>query len=160
MRASKLGAFEAVFRSVVGRAHRTGEPLALLLVRLDDLPQLERDLGRAAVDACVAHVTREVRSVLCEAGRLYAGQAGEHCFLIGGDRATRASDLARAVTERLASSPPLHHGLPLRPAISVGLATLSAGHSLDDLLSLAVIARTRVVAPRPQAIRAASPLSR
>jgi diguanylate cyclase (GGDEF)-like protein len=121
-------AFETTLRRELRRADRSGTPLALLIMDLDEFKRLNDDYGHAAGDEGLRQVARAlVRTV----------RGSDHVFRWGGDEfaallpdtdeagaATMVQRLRSAVAALKTPGPDL--------ALSVGVAVQTPGDPLDD----------------------------
>ena len=127
----------SVLRRARDRAERTGEPLSILAVDVDRFKELNDRHGHHAGDGAL----RQIARALVDGVRLddHVGRIGGDEFVVvvpdGGDAG------ARALAERLRTLPLTRLEIEGSEAIvmtlSIGVATLEAGESLDSLLQRA-----------------------
>ena len=129
------GAFQIRVREEIARAGREGQPLACVLLDLDDFKRVNDEQGHLAGDTLLRQVAAALRSALrpYDSASRYGGD--EFVLLLPGTDEIAA----RAVVERVREG--LRQGsanstLPT-PRCSVGIATWTAGMDADDLLAQA-----------------------
>jgi len=136
------GRFLEAFGRDFARAVRSGEPITLLMLDLDDFRQLNDTHGHPVGDAVLQAVGRALREALRPGDPI--GRWGSEEFVVGLDLCPL--DAAREVAERLrAAIDGLVLATPssrvLRTSASVGLATWSGrGESLEVLVRRADLA--------------------
>ncbi|MCA9244760.1 MAG: GGDEF domain-containing protein, partial [Phycisphaerales bacterium] len=124
-------------QSEIGRAQRSGLPLAVLALDLDGLKPINDTFGHATGDAVLRHISLVFQSVLRRSD--CAARVGGDEFLIilpATDRAG-AERLAERILERLEDDPPIHADEPLRIGASIGSAMWREGWDADCLIAAA-----------------------
>lgn len=128
--------FEKVLFDEVGRAKRTGDPLAALIIDCDDFKHVNDSYGHNVGDAVLKQVAETIAATV---------RPGDYAARIGGDEflilcpATRLAE-AWVVADRVrnaVSERPLVIGAgTLRQTVSAGLAEVAAGlASIEELLA-------------------------
>jgi two-component system cell cycle response regulator len=131
----------------LGRAARSGEPLALIVADLDRFKQVNDRHGHAAGDDVLREAARRMKSVLREHDGL--GRWGGEEFVILLPRTTRADALliAERVRAAVADGPIVAGDLSLPITLSLGVATTAeVPGGVDPLLAAADAALYRAKA--------------
>jgi len=117
----------------VGRAGRTGQPFALLLLDLDDLKLINDRLGHLAGNAALTRLA-DLMKEHCRATEIAARFGGdEFAILLLDADAARARNVAERIRACLRSQPD-----PPRLSVSIGLSVYPGdGSSAPDLLEAA-----------------------
>ena len=128
--ASRLAIMERV-RIEVAQARRYQHPVAVALIDVDGLAELNRDHGTAAGDTVLREVALRMRLRVREADEL--GRIGSDAFLavLPHTEEGGAATFADAIQHRLALRPIGIGDLELRVTASVGVAVMRSGESLD-----------------------------
>jgi diguanylate cyclase len=131
---NRRGMTEAFAREA-SRAQRSGEPLSLALIDLDDFKRVNDQHGHAVGDAALVHLTRVIGETLRPTdlcGRL----GGEEFVLVmpGSDHAAAQQALTR-LQAAMTAQPVAHTNVTL--AFSAGLVLSQRSESLEDLLARA-----------------------
>jgi diguanylate cyclase (GGDEF)-like protein/putative nucleotidyltransferase with HDIG domain len=130
-------AFQDRLEPAVASALRSGEPLALVALDLDDLKAINDSCGHIAGDRVLAAVGREL-SAACDEHDLCARLGGDEFAILcpGRDRAGAAALGERVAAAVAALSIERLTGAPgpegLEPAISFGVAALAADVTTKD----------------------------
>jgi diguanylate cyclase (GGDEF)-like protein len=118
------GGFDASLRAAAATVLRTGEPLSLVLLDLDDFKQVNDRGGHAAGD-----------TLLCSAAAAWSSQlrARDTLARLGGDEFAVVmpgadAEQARLASERLATATP-------EVGCSVGISSWASDRTLDELLA-------------------------
>lgn len=124
----------AVAHSVV-----TGDPLALLVVDLDNFKQINDEFGHAAGDASLGHFARHAAARLAPEALLARTGGDEFCLLLPGMDLDAAAETAETLVASFRSAPLVWRGQAIRLTVSVGIAALpSAGVAdIEALIDLA-----------------------
>jgi diguanylate cyclase len=125
------------FAREAARAQRTGQPLALALIDLDDFKRVNDQHGHAVGDAALVHLTRVIGETLRPTdlcGRL----GGEEFVLMmpGSDHAAAQHALARLQAAIAAQPVPVAH-TQVTLAFSAGLVLGQQSESLEHMLARA-----------------------
>lgn len=128
---------DEALRSEIGRAERSGLPLAVLSLDLDGLKPLNDTFGHATGDAVLRHVSRLIQGLMRRSD--VASRIGGDEFLIMLPATDRdgAERLAERILERLEEDPPIHDGLPLTVGASIGSAVWVPGWDAERLIAAA-----------------------
>jgi diguanylate cyclase len=131
---NRRGMTEAFAREAA-RAQRSGHPLALALIDLDDFKRVNDQHGHAVGDAALVHLTRVIGETLRPTdlcGRL----GGEEFVLVmpGSDHAAAQHALSR-LQAAIAAQPVAHTQVTL--AFSAGLVLGQGSESLEHMLARA-----------------------
>ena len=120
------------------RAHRTGNPLFAMMIDIDRFKRINDAHGHAAGDAVLREVARRMQAgvreydVLCR----YGGE--EFLFLTPESGMPQAISVAERLRGFVAEDPVRREeGEPLSVTVSIGVAELAAGETLDSLISRA-----------------------
>jgi diguanylate cyclase (GGDEF)-like protein len=129
--------YERLLRTEVARAARTGAPISILMIDVDEFKAFNDELGHRAGDRCLAAVAAALRSGLLRPADAVARYGGEEfvALLPGTDSAGArllAERLRRAV-ERLAIHHPRSRAGRL-VTVSVGVATAYPSPGYDGRL--------------------------
>jgi len=120
--------FAECARRELGRAHRTGSPVALLVVDMDLLRDVNNTYGHQNGDRALIHVAQ----VLSRRARRYdlvcrfGGE--EFLVLLPGTTLDAAVDVAERLRQEVRSTPLVLGGHPVTVSVSIGVAELD----LDD----------------------------
>jgi diguanylate cyclase len=133
---NRRGMMDAFAREAA-RAQRTGQPLALALIDLDDFKRVNDQHGHAVGDAALVHLTRVIGETLRPTdlcGRL----GGEEFVLVmpGSDHAAAQRALARLQAAIAAQPVPVAH-TQVTLAFSAGLVLGQQSESLEQMLARA-----------------------
>jgi diguanylate cyclase (GGDEF)-like protein len=125
---------EEVLATETGRARRTGDPLAVVLVDVDGLKRFNDDLGHAAGDELLRAAASGIRSQMRTTDRV--GRIGGDEFLAVLPRTNAAE--AERIADRIAGATRNLHisAAPMRPlGVSTGWASTSEGHDVPTRLT-------------------------
>jgi diguanylate cyclase len=131
---NRRGLSEAFAREAA-RARRTGQPLAIALLDLDDFKRVNDRHGHAVGDAALVHLTRVLAETLRPTD-LCCRLGGEEFVVVmpGADRAAANGALAR-LQAAIAARPVA--GTPVTLAFSAGVVLSQDGEALEQLLDRA-----------------------
>jgi len=132
-------AFQVRLDQEVARSRRIGTPLTMLLVDVDDMGEIIRTHDRAAGDA----VLQQIASILMDTLR-----TSDVVFRYGGDEFAALLPDAEAGTAFAAAERCRHavtrlHGDHGTISISIGVAEMTSGRSVEELMAKAEIALFR-----------------
>lgn len=135
--------FEALLLSAVKDARRTGEPLCVLWVDVDELTEANDVAGREAADAALAVLTQALAQALD--GRGAIGRVGGGAFAVALGRTDLPAALRLAEAVRGAAAGQAHRGEAgsFKLTVSCGVAQLREGEPWGNLLDAAEEACTR-----------------
>ena len=126
--------FAAAVEREIARAHRYGRPLALAMIDIDRFKRVNDSFGHAAGDAVIRHVVQTVAFGL-RRHDLFGRWGGEE-FAVALPEAD--PDCAGAIAERIRRSiedsplrSPTGGGWPIPVTVSIGIAVLAPGETLD-----------------------------
>ena len=125
--------FDDVLAQEVGRARRSGNPLALLMIDIDHFKRYNDSHGHRAGDACLQQVAQRLAACIRRPSDLLARYGGEEMAAILPDTdSAGATRVAKAMLECLSLEPIVHHDSPLaKVTVSIGVACASG----NDLVS-------------------------
>ncbi|MCX5512390.1 GGDEF domain-containing protein [Kaistia algarum] len=104
----------------------TGDPLALLVVDLDNFKQINDEYGHAAGDASLGHFARHAASRLPSQALLARTGGDEFCLLLPGMDIEGAAATAEILVASFRSAPLAWRGQAIQLTISIGLAAVPA----------------------------------
>lgn len=132
--------FDDALAREIGRARRSGNPLALLMVDIDHFKRYNDSHGHLAGDGCLQEVARRLAACVRRPPDLLARYGGEELAAILPDTdAAGAASVARAMLDALGQEPIAHHDSPFaQVTVSIGVACIN-GNDLDN--GQALIAR-------------------
>lgn len=127
--------FQAASALRLAEARRSGEPMSMVYLRLDDLTELRQAAGANALSLASQRLTTVVQTVFGSDSTVCSPQTGTVYALVGRpDPGVR--DLLRVCLER-ASQIEIPGRLPVQPSASAGWATTSTvGYDLSALIYL------------------------
>jgi diguanylate cyclase (GGDEF)-like protein len=130
--------FESTFEREIARAHRRQTPLALLVIDVDGLKQINDTLGHGAGDGALCAVADALQHSL-RAEDLAARWGGDEFVVLAPDTGELA---ARALAERIvatvhlrsAARRPVGNGAHLTPTVTVSVGVATAGPDVPGQL--------------------------
>jgi diguanylate cyclase (GGDEF)-like protein len=133
-------ALEESMAAEVGRAQRSGEPVAVAVLDVEQLRQINDRHGHLAGDAVLGHVAHVVRSNLRPqdlVGRVAGDELG---IVLPGVDANDALALLEGVRKTLGAHPVRQHGLEIEVRVRVGVTSVAPGEHGDGPLTRALAA--------------------
>jgi len=124
----------------------TGQPLAMLLCDLDDFKLVNDSLGHPAGDQLLVEVARRIRSCVRATDTVARFGGDEFVVLINNADQHTIAMLANRILYEMAAPLSIGGRDDIRPSISIGVASQTAGVGGDDLLSNADTAMYRAKA--------------
>lgn len=115
----------------VAQSLATGEPLALLVVDLDNFKQINDQYGHAAGDASLGHFGRHAAARLPPQALLARMGGDEFCVLLPGMGRDAAKEIAETLVASFRSAPLVWRDEAIRLTVSVGIAVLPAAGVAD-----------------------------
>ena len=136
--------FARELERVLSQASRHGTPAALISVDLKDLKSINDGHGRVAGDAALRHVARLLKSLIRASDVAARGCGGAFSLLLDHLDADSALDTAERIARYVAA-----HKLDLghtqvKLTVTVSVATIMPGDSVDEVLRRAARNRERV----------------
>ncbi|HEV2755401.1 MAG TPA: diguanylate cyclase [Actinomycetota bacterium] len=131
--------FDAKLREEVARSSRSSSPLALLLVDVDDLGQVNDVHGLAAGDSVLAEIGKSLGETLRLSDSLYRYASDEFAIVLPDTDLPTAAVVAERCREAVAGM----RWMAGRVTVSIGVAELQSGHASEDLLARAQTALHR-----------------
>jgi diguanylate cyclase (GGDEF)-like protein len=125
--AHRRGFGEAVLRGEMDRARRSGERVALVVVDVDGLKDVNDNHGHLAGDSLLKDLVAAIRANIRSHEPVVRLGGDEFAFTIGGVDRAGAEERCAAICADLARRP--SHG-----SITVGIGELGEGDRLDGLL--------------------------
>jgi len=117
----------------ISRSERSGQPMTVLLIDIDDFDRLNGTAGTDAGDQCITALGTSLRRMIRDYDLVARYKDDEFVVVLPEASATAGSETARRLHCALSG-----HILPSRARFSVGVATYPThGTSVDDLLSSA-----------------------
>jgi diguanylate cyclase (GGDEF)-like protein len=132
-------AFEDRLTQEISRSERSGAPVSILLIDLDQLDRVNEQLGRPAGDRVLSEVAEALGSTLRTADVLYRYGGDEFAAVLPDTElgtAYLAAERCRAAMQEVRAA-----GTPTRA--SVGVAQLSSGRAAEEVIARAEIALFR-----------------
>lgn len=130
---------------VVGVAERHGTPAAMLCIGLDDLAGITRSHGRLAADAALIHAARTLSRLIRSTDLLARIGDDEFGLILDHLDHNSAIETAERLACCIAGTPLDLGGSSIAVAASIGVATIMAGDTADDVIARAArnMARAR-----------------
>ena len=132
-------AFEARLREEVARASRSSSSLALLLVDIDHLAEVNALHGLASGDALLAEVATTLGSLLRMSDSMYRYGEDEFSIVLPDTNLPTGAVVAERCREAIAAL----RWLGGRVTVSMGIAELQHGHAAEDLMTRVLTALRR-----------------
>jgi len=124
----------ATAESEIRRAHRYSHPLALLILDLDGLKQINDEYGHVAGDKAICHVAETCRECMRSSDLLGRFGGDEFIVLLPQVDLEAAHRLGERIAAALAASPIIIDERSVAVSASFGAAQLGAGDTLNELL--------------------------
>jgi diguanylate cyclase (GGDEF)-like protein len=121
----------------VERSRRYNMPLSLLFLDIDDFKQINDTLGHLHGDAIIREVGALLKSGIRLADLLCRYGGDEFVLLMGQTPLSQAELLAERLRRLIAQSPLNQAGLGPGVTVSIGMAGLTPGMSMEDLIKAA-----------------------
>ena len=124
------------------RAHRTREPLSVIMADVDVFKSYNDRYGHVEGDVCLRRVAQALAKVVRRPGDLAARYGGEEfvCVLPSTDL-DGAMAMAERMRDAVLAQRIAHEGSPVSPWVTLSLGVVAGmatdGHGLEDLLRLA-----------------------
>ncbi len=130
---------------VVGLAGRHGTPAAMLCIGLDDLGPIERSHGRLAADAALIHAAKTLSRLIRSTDLLARTGDDEFGLILDHLDHNSAIETAERLARCIAGTPLDLGGSTIPVSASIGVATIMAGDTADDVMARAArnMARAR-----------------
>lgn len=128
-------AFEVRLKQEAARARRTSTPLTVLLIDLDKMDGYNEKLGRETGDQLLTKIGRTLMSTLRTSDTVFRYGGDEFAALLSDSEAGAAYLAAERCRSAIRQIP----GRDV-PTVSIGVAELSAGRTLEELLAKGEIA--------------------
>jgi diguanylate cyclase len=126
-----------VARHEIALAVRTGQPLSVVLADIDDFKRINDGHGHDAGDQVLIHASGLFRDI-CRAQDTVARWGGEEfLFLLPATNEPGAHEFAERVRARVSATQAGHAGEFFTFSISMGVATLAGGESLESAIGRA-----------------------
>jgi two-component system, cell cycle response regulator len=129
--------FREALRQEVERARRYTTPLSLLFLDIDDFKQINDTLGHQYGDAIIREVGMILKGGIRLADLLCRYGGDEFVLLMSQTPLEQALLLAERLRRLIARTPITQAGQSSQLTVSIGVAGLAAGMSLDDLIKAA-----------------------
>ncbi|WP_411832792.1 GGDEF domain-containing protein [Pseudoxanthomonas mexicana] len=129
--------FDELFKRESTRALRTGQPLCLLLLDVDDFREINARHGHLGGDAALCHLVNTVQATL-RGSDAVARFGGEEFVILMPDAPFReAQATATRLLQRISQRPFLHEGQRISITFSAGVACWRPGEPQDALIERA-----------------------
>lgn len=125
--------FQTHFRRAAARSMRFGEPVAILMVDVDELKKINDRFGHAAGNAALLHVAEALRESKREEDMAARWGGDEFAILMPGAAPEAAGRLAESILHRLNTRPLSIERRPLFVTVTIGIAGDASPRSLDAL---------------------------
>lgn len=136
--------FRSELERVVSQAGRHKIPAALISVDVDDLKAVNEGHGRVAGDAALRHVARLLKSLIRSSDVAARNGGGAFSLLLDHLDADSALDTAERIARCVAGHPlDLGHA-QVKLGVTVSVATILPGDSVEEVLRRAARNRERV----------------
>jgi two-component system cell cycle response regulator len=129
--------FKEALRSEVERSRRYNTPLSLLFLDIDDFKQINDTLGHQCGDAIIREVGLILQGGIRMADLLCRYGGDEFVLLMSQTPLKRALSLAERLRRLIAQSPLTQAGQSVMVTVSIGVAGLQRGMSMEDLIKAA-----------------------
>jgi diguanylate cyclase (GGDEF)-like protein len=126
--------FDVRLRQEIERAKRSSGTLAVLMIDIDDFKSINDTHGHPAGDAVLQAVSDVLRSVVrvFDVCARYGGD--EFAIVMPNSERASSSAAAERIRERISNSDERDARLAERVTVSVGIATLRAGETADEIV--------------------------
>ena len=131
--------FESRLQKEISRSSRSLSPVSVLLISVDDLPEIKRRYGLDTADRVLREIATTLRSTLRVSDELYNYGSDEFAAVLP-DSEVGTAFLA---AERCRDDVALVRAIPETLSVSVGVAQSMPGRTSDEVLSRAEIALFR-----------------
>ncbi|MBV9882081.1 MAG: GGDEF domain-containing protein [Sphingomonadaceae bacterium] len=136
--------FRGELERVVSQAARHGTPAALISVDLQDLKAINEGHGRIAGDAALRQVARLLKSLIRASDVAARNGGGAFSLLLDHLDADSALDTAERIARCIAAHPlDIGHAM-VKLQVTVSVATIMPGDSVEEVLRRAARNRERV----------------
>lgn len=126
-----------IARQEIARAIRTGQALSVVLADIDDFKRINDGFGHDAGDHVLVHAGELLRAT-CRAHDTVARWGGEEfLFLLPSTDQNAALEFAERLRQRVRSSQVIHGDEQFLFSLSIGVATLAEGESLERAIGRA-----------------------
>ena len=136
--------FRAELERVVSQAARHRIPAALISVDVDDLKAVNEGHGRVAGDAALRHVARLLKSLIRSSDVAARNGGGAFSLLLDHLDADSALDTAERIGRCVAGHPLDLGHTQVKLSVTVSVATILPGDSVEEVLRRAARNRERV----------------
>jgi diguanylate cyclase (GGDEF)-like protein len=135
----------ALFRDRIehaaARADRRGDPLAVMVLDLDDFKQVNDTLGHDAGDELINVIADRLRATVRSADTVARLGGDEFALVIDGARNEAVIHAVAARVMGIFGEPFIVHGSPLRVGASLGVVVaVDKGHTVEELIRRADVA--------------------
>jgi diguanylate cyclase (GGDEF)-like protein len=122
-------ALTSILEQEASRAHRSGQPLSLVLADVDDLKRCNDEHGHACGDSVLTAVGRMLRRALREHDVVGRWGGDEFLFVLPETDLEGALNVAERARVEVADTPFEWHGAALPITLSLGVATTAGSHA-------------------------------
>jgi len=136
--------FRSELQRVLSQAARHCTPAALISVDVDDLKGINEGHGRVAGDAALRHVARLLKSLIRASDVAARGGGGAFSLLLDHLDADSALDTAERIGRCIGAHPLDLGHVEVRIQVTVSVATIMPGDTVEEVLRRAARNRERV----------------
>jgi serine/threonine-protein kinase len=125
-------ALEETMAAEIGRAQRSGESVAVAVLDIEQLRQVNDRHGHVAGDAVLVHVAQRARADLRPSDLLGRIAGDELAIVMPGAGPGDAYQLLDALRKHIADAPLRHHGLDIPVRVRIGMTCVANGTEGPD----------------------------
>ncbi|WP_028574770.1 sensor domain-containing diguanylate cyclase [Desulfonatronovibrio hydrogenovorans] len=127
-------AFSLIFSHTIKQKHRSGDPLSLMLVDIDNFKEVNDQHGHQMGDLVLKDISRTILGVIREADVFCRWGGEEFVILFANCSIDKAVQVAEKIKEACSSLEIGPYGKPLRITVSAGVVEHRADESLEEMI--------------------------